>query len=1024
MKLPIQKKINFTSLNKVIDNDINPSIIENNIISKNLSINSYKKNTNSHLFNKMNNTQTFNTSSLNSISNNIDESNNLLINNNHSENSIISENIIQEINSLDDDLEDILDIIDLFSENSNVYSEVIDYQSIDQTKLINQNDTMNLVSKEANPLKYEILDHFQDINNLIFSHDKSIILNNNISPKFEEIIFQNNSENIIFNSQLNNNSSNIFNTIRKYNSNSSINKSNSLNISNTPNTPKSIFINNSKNLINNQNYYSNITPKKRKSHLNEYNYPNKRLKSNDLNYVNETNQNEIFNILNSQISNHYTNQYNKNNLISLNTTTLDHKVDINESNINNNLITPQKYNEKNNEKYISQDINNLIDKKNINFDCNSIMIIHLDSIEHYQINNNESFNQLKHDLYHCHIIGIQIIKETIQKKFIIYSQIQSNNLIQKIRDIYIEFIGEEGKKLFIHFIIEFLQDQNKILLAINIVDLLTELLENGVEIKYLIEKKCLFGDPSILLQFIQKKCSKKENYKTIKSKGETKLETTMNLFKTISKYLVIQPIYWRNNHPICAYHFYRNLHLIPEYSSYCFTLKKLLKLPSEFSTLIEIDQLIKINKFRLLEKCCISSALLQFQGICFSYKIYNEEREKILNTLSLIESKLDSLLPSGMILEYEKKQDIGKFIQEDLNLGKYLSNELKKTKTNRYKCDKKILSILQGKHEFVDMYINWVNISSKIDKFYDSEEFSMDLSKLKNLSNDQKVIKADWYFLETPTLRYSCTSPNLQCIPKIQESFPGLFFNPRKCFVPKNENYYFISADYDTIELRVCARLMKCTTFNLIQKKDPFQIMLDDCKDILPPNYTRKELKVAIYETMYKFLHNQFYFNLIKKYGLNLEPWKKLFVSREEFTYITTLFHNIIVFQVNNKPTAEDYSKRNRRSLNSIIQCSAAEIFHSSQFEMNRTIIQKGWEKLMRIVNSLHDELIFEVHESILYEAYQTIENVMTKSSPHATHMKWKDDTGKEYEIPLYVNIKIGKNWGELENANSFFSKN
>ncbi|WP_016679257.1 DNA polymerase, partial [Yersinia pestis] len=61
--------------------------------------------------------------------------------------------------------------------------------------------------------------------------------------------------------------------------------------------------------------------------------------------------------------------------------------------------------------------------------------------------------------------------------------------------------------------------------------------------------------------------------------------------------------------------------------------------------------------------------------------------------------------------------------------------------------------------------------------------------------------------------------------------------------------------------------------------------------------------------------------------------------------------------------------------------------------------LQQEPEPLVRVIMQVHDELVFEVHESVLQSAEQKIRELMEQSMQLA--------------VPLKVDVGVGANWDQ-----------
>lgn len=92
-----------------------------------------------------------------------------------------------------------------------------------------------------------------------------------------------------------------------------------------------------------------------------------------------------------------------------------------------------------------------------------------------------------------------------------------------------------------------------------------------------------------------------------------------------------------------------------------------------------------------------------------------------------------------------------------------------------------------------------------------------------------------------------------------------------------------------------------------------------------------------------------------------------------------------------------------RTSLNSPVQGTSADITKIAMVAIHKLIIKKGWVGLVKMLLTVHDEIVFEIHESILEEACKAIAELMCGCAP------------KTYKIGLKVDVEYGDNWGEIK---------
>ncbi|MDR2296326.1 MAG: DNA polymerase I, partial [Clostridiales Family XIII bacterium] len=140
-------------------------------------------------------------------------------------------------------------------------------------------------------------------------------------------------------------------------------------------------------------------------------------------------------------------------------------------------------------------------------------------------------------------------------------------------------------------------------------------------------------------------------------------------------------------------------------------------------------------------------------------------------------------------------------IKSPVRLGVILFEKLglpasKKTKVGGYATGADILEKLRDKHPIIDRVLTY-RMLTKLNGTY--------VEGLLPLIGDDGRIHPHFKQTVTATGRISCTEPNLQNIPIRQELGRVI----RKAFVPENEDFLLVGADYSQIELRVLAHLSR-----------------------------------------------------------------------------------------------------------------------------------------------------------------------------------------------------------------------
>jgi DNA polymerase I-like protein with 3'-5' exonuclease and polymerase domains len=94
-------------------------------------------------------------------------------------------------------------------------------------------------------------------------------------------------------------------------------------------------------------------------------------------------------------------------------------------------------------------------------------------------------------------------------------------------------------------------------------------------------------------------------------------------------------------------------------------------------------------------------------------------------------------------------------------------------------------------------------------------------------------------------------------------------------------------------------------------------------------------------------------------------------------------------------------SKAERNSVNGPVQGFSADITKLAMALVFKECKKRKWLKLVRMTITIHDELVFEIHDSIAEEAVTVIKTLMTTDT--VSRLK--------HPVPLTVDVEFGQNW-------------
>ena len=164
---------------------------------------------------------------------------------------------------------------------------------------------------------------------------------------------------------------------------------------------------------------------------------------------------------------------------------------------------------------------------------------------------------------------------------------------------------------------------------------------------------------------------------------------------------------------------------------------------------------------------------LRKNGIKFEYDRWHEQILKYKREKNEIENEVKLILNNEELNLNSPKQLVQILNDFGINITSSSDEELAKFSEN---------------NEVIRLIRKYKKLKKRISSFGD---------KLKQTIEEDGCIRGKWNLIGADTSRMTCTSPNLQGMPKISKQY----------FVPRNEENSFIISDYSQIELRVLSEI-------------------------------------------------------------------------------------------------------------------------------------------------------------------------------------------------------------------------
>jgi DNA polymerase-1 len=386
------------------------------------------------------------------------------------------------------------------------------------------------------------------------------------------------------------------------------------------------------------------------------------------------------------------------------------------------------------------------------------------------------------------------------------------------------------------------------------------------------------------------------------------------------------------------------------------------------------------------------------------------ERHGILLDTDLLREMSLELGKQLLRLEKEIYSSVGhQFnINSPQQLGKVLFGELRlpqsrKTKTG-YSTEASVMEALRGVHPVIEFILEYRQLSKLKSTYVDA---------LPALIN-RKTGRVHTTFNQTGTAtgRLSSSDPNLQNIP-----VRGELGNKIRKAIIAPPGAYLLSADYSQIDLRVLAHLSQDPGLIAAFAQDEdihastASKLFGVPRDGVTPEMRRNAKTVnfgVIYgmsdygleqatnltrEEAAQFI--SLYFEKYPKVKEYLEATKE---QARKLGYVQTVLGRRRFLPEINSSNRMVREAAERMAINAPVQGSSADIIKIAMINLHREMERRNLKSKMLL--QIHDELLFEVPEAEVAEMKSLVSELMPKAV--------------ELRVPLKIDIKLGRNWGEM----------
>ena len=389
---------------------------------------------------------------------------------------------------------------------------------------------------------------------------------------------------------------------------------------------------------------------------------------------------------------------------------------------------------------------------------------------------------------------------------------------------------------------------------------------------------------------------------------------------------------------------------------------------------------------------------MEQEGINLDKDFLNSLAKDLDNDIKNLELKIYK--EAGEEFNIASPKQLGEILFDKLKLV----DKPKKTKTGQYSTAEDVLSYLAKDHEIIQSVLDYRGLSKLKSTYVDALP--------EQIEESTGRVHTDYMQTVAATGRLSSNNPNLQNIPIRTERGRQV----RKAFIPRNEDYTLLAADYSQIELRIIAALSDESTMIEAFKNGEdihastaskvFNVPLEDVTREQRSNAKTVNFGI-IYGVSAFGLSNQTDLSraeakeLIETYYKTYPKLRNYISEQIEFArengYVQTVLGRRRYLKDINGSNAIVRGAAERNAVNAPIQGSAADIIKIAMINIHKKLEEGKYKSKMLL--QVHDELVFDVYKPELEEL--------------KTMIKTEMENAYKLSVPLDVELGIGNNWLE-----------
>ncbi|MDT0605695.1 DNA polymerase I [Croceitalea rosinachiae] len=389
---------------------------------------------------------------------------------------------------------------------------------------------------------------------------------------------------------------------------------------------------------------------------------------------------------------------------------------------------------------------------------------------------------------------------------------------------------------------------------------------------------------------------------------------------------------------------------------------------------------------------------METEGINLDKEFLNSLSEDLESDIKNLEQGIYDA--AGTTFNIGSPKQLGEILFDKMKLV----DKPKKTKTGQYSTAEDVLSYLAKDHDIIQNVLNYRGLTKLKSTYVDALP--------EQIETKSGRVHTDYMQTVAATGRLSSNNPNLQNIPIRTERGRQV----RKAFVPRDENYVLLAADYSQIELRIIAALSEEDTM-IEAFKNGMDIHASTASKVfnVPIEEVTREQRSNAKTVNFGIIYGVSAFGLSNQTDLTraeskelIETYYKTYPKLRNYMseqvdfardngYVQTVLGRRRYLKDINAGNQVVRGAAERNAVNAPIQGSAADIIKIAMINIHKKLAEGDYKTKMLL--QVHDELVFDCYKPELEEMKHLIKSEMENAYKMA--------------VPLDVEVGVGENWLE-----------